>query len=152
MISESKPTNKVNPPPECFEGEGADLSFYKTNPVLSIEEPTEKQRNTALCFPGLGVARMIFPFAFLQRHWQLIAYQLAPCTGTYIMHACTHMTNTYLCFLSPPLIKSHMHTTKSPTFTDACVEHTGFFFVSHSCVQISNRARWERTNTLTRKD
>lgn len=104
--------------------------------MLSIEEPTEKQRNTALCFPGLGVARLIFPFAFRQRHWQLIAYQLAPCTGTYIMHACTHMTNPYLCFLSPPLIKSHMHTTKSPIHRCMRRTHRLLLRVSQLCSDI----------------
>ena len=67
-----------------------------------------------------------------------------------MLHACIHITDTYL-FPFFNHQASLSQTTILHTQLHAQRAHTGFFF-SHSCVQISNRACWERTNTLTRKD
>lgn len=74
---------------------------------------------------------------------------------TGIMHIRLHQAGVHIHYAPffSLLIKLHMHTTKSLTHVCRHRQHTqAFFFFSHSCVQISNSARWERTNTLTRKD
>lgn len=65
------------------------------------------------------------------------------------MHA--HTLQTLMLPFFFPFPSSHVHATK---MAHRCEHrrHTQAFSFPHSCVLISNRARWGRTNTLTRKD
>lgn len=79
------------------------------------------------------------------------AVQACTCTAYTHFHQPTvfKQSHTYIQTLMLCLIHSCL-TCMQQNHTQMTA-HTSLFF-PHSCVQISNRASWERTNTLTRKE
>lgn len=165
-MSSNQPARSILP--ESFEG--TELSFQTTKPQLSQNTLLARtQRNTELCCPCLGVVcacvcvsqtthcgHTLSPsYKHSGRHinWHRHCVHVSPSDNSINPHY-EHLRifTSFLCIFSPhPSHNVSRARNKNRTPMHTQTAHTGLFS-SRSCVRISNRACWERTNTLTRKD